>query len=94
MKEVNSAEGSEEVETEQQRLVSQYSNLKMKSEPHQLAEESQEEKFNQQQVTSNLRIMSVDPNFTCARGGRKKPEFIRSWTPPLPAFIFKIEVLT
>ena len=78
MKEVYSAEGSEEVETEQQRLVSQYSNLKMKSEPHQLAEETQEEKFKQQRITSNLRIMSVDPNFTCALGGRKKPKFIRS----------------
>ena len=40
MKEVNSAEGSKEVKTEQQRLVSQYSNLKTKSEPHQLAEET------------------------------------------------------
>ena len=45
MKEANSAEGSEEEETEHQRLVSQYLNLKKNAEPHQLATESQEEKI-------------------------------------------------
>ena len=42
MKEAYSAEGGREEETEHQRLVSQYLNLKKNSEPHQLAEESQE----------------------------------------------------
>ena len=50
-----------------QRLVSQYLNLKKNSEPHQIAEETQEEKIEQQQIISNLRIMSVDPYSTCAR---------------------------
>ena len=40
MKEANSAEGSEEQETEQQRLFSQYLDLKKNSEPHRLAKES------------------------------------------------------
>ena len=62
MKEANSAEGSKEEETEHQRLVSQYLNLKKNSEPHQLAKESQGEKFKQQRITSNLKVMSVDPN--------------------------------
>ena len=42
MKEANSAEGSEEEETEHQRLVSQFLNLNKNSEPHQLAEETEE----------------------------------------------------
>ena len=71
MKKTNSAEGSEEGETEQQRLVSQYLNLKMNSEPHQLANESQEEQTEQQRILSNFRIMAVDPNLTSAREGER-----------------------
>ena len=44
MKESNSAEGSEEEETEHQRLVSQYLNLKKNSEPHQLAKKKAKKK--------------------------------------------------
>ena len=73
MKEAKSAEGSEEEVTEHQRLVSQYLNSKKNSEPHQLANESQEEKMEQQRIISNLRIMSVDPNLTFAREGERNP---------------------
>ena len=69
MKEANSAEGSEEEETEHQRLVSQYLDLKENSEPHQLAKESKEEETEQQRIISNLKIMNLDPKLTCAMEG-------------------------
>ena len=94
MKKTNSAEGSEEGETEQQRLVSQYLNLKMNSEPHQLANESQEEQTEQQRIIIKLQNNGRGSEFNFCKGGRKKPEFDRTWTPPLPDFTFRIKFPT
>jgi hypothetical protein len=67
MKEANTAEPSEEEETEHLPLFSQYLNLKKNSEPCQLAKESQEEETEQQRIISDLKIMNLDPKLTCAR---------------------------
>ena len=67
MQEANSAEGSQEEETEQQRFDVQYLDLENSIEPHQFAKEYQEGETEQQGIISDLKMMNLDTKLTCAR---------------------------